>query len=200
MSSSDMSSTDMSSTDMTTTELRRDIAAQRQDIGRDLEAIGDRLSPGRVADRSRERVRRRASSWKDRVMGTMDDARGRVTDAMPSTSSMTPDTPPSEMVTERVEGSPLVAGMVAFGIGFIAGSVLPASRKERELAHRLEPQVGQLAQEVADTARSAGEDLAPVVQEEAGKVKEEASQAASSVAGTAKSEMSSARDEVRSTS
>ena len=193
-----MSSTDMSSTDMTTTELRRDIAAQRQDIGRDLEAIGDRLSPGRVADRSRERVRRRASGWKDRVMGTMGDARGRVTDAMPSGSSMTPDTPPSEMVAERVEGSPLVAGMVAFGIGFIAGSVLPASRKERELAHRVEPQMGQLAQEVADTARSAGEDLAPVVQEEAGKVKEEASQAASSVAGTAKSEMSSARDEVRS--
>jgi hypothetical protein len=191
-------STDMTSTDMTTTELRRDIASQRQDIGRDLEAIGDRLSPGRVADRSKERVRRRASGWKDRIMGTMEDARGKVTDSMPSGSSMTPDGPPSEMVSERVEGNPLVAGMVAFGIGFIAGSVLPASRKERELAHRVEPQMGQIAQEVADTARSAGEELAPVVQEEAAKVKEEASEAASSVAGTAKSEMSSARDEVRS--
>ena len=188
-----MTSTDMTSTDMTTTELRRDIAAQRQDIGRDLEAIGDRLSPGRVADRSRERVRRRASSWKERVMGTMGDA-------VPSASSMTPDTPPSEVVTEKVEGSPLVAGMVAFGIGFIAGSVLPASRREQQLARDLEPQVGQLAREVADTARSAGEDLAPVVQEEAAKVKDEATKAASSVAGTAKSEMSTARDEVRSTS
>src|SRR5690606_6660579 len=149
----------------------------------------------RVADRSRERAKRRASTWRDRVMGTMGDARGRIGDALPSAPSMGSGTSSSqstsELVEERVEGSPLVAGMVAFGIGFIAGSVIPASSREKELARSVEPQLGQIAQEAADSARTAGEHLAPVVQEEAEAVKGEATEAASSVAGTAKSEMSS---------
>lgn len=188
---------DTSTDQMSTHELRRDIAAQRQDIGRDLEAIGDRLSPGRVADRSRERVRRRATSWRDRIMGSMEDARDRVGEAMPSSPSSIGSESPSEMVTEKVEGSPLVAGMVAFGIGFIAGSIFPASSRERELARSIEPQVKQVARTATDTAKEAGEHLAPVVQDEANAVKDEASQAASSVAGTAKSEMSSAREDVK---
>jgi hypothetical protein len=187
---------------MSTHELRRDIATQRQEIGRDLEAIGDRLSPGRVADRSRERAKRRVSTWRERVMGTVGDARGRIGEAVPSAPSMGSGSSqsPTEMVEERVEGSPLVAGMVAFGIGFIAGSVIPASSKEKELARSVEPQLGQIAQEASETARTAGEHLAPVVQEEAEAVKGEATEAASSVAGTAKSEMASARDEVKSQS
>ena len=189
---------DTATDQMSTEELRRDIASQRQDIGRDLEAIGDRLSPGRMVDRSRERTRRRVTTWRDRLMGKVEDTRHRVGDAMPSPGQGS-DTSPSEMVEERVEGSPLVAGRVAFGVGFIAGSIIPPSRRERDLARSVETQVQQLAQGAAETAREAGEHLAPKVQEEAQAVKEEASQAASQVAGQAKSEMSSAKDEVRST-
>lgn len=187
---------DTATDQMSTEELRRDIAAQRQDIGRDLEAIGDRLSPGRMVDRSRERTRRRVTTWRERVMGKVQDTRDRMGDAMPSVGGAS-DTSPTEMVEERVEGSPLVAGMVAFGLGFIAGSILPPSSRERELARSVEPQVQQLARGAAETAKEAGEHLAPVVQEEAQAVKEEAGEAASQVAGQARSEMTSAKDEVR---
>lgn len=192
---------DTATDQMSTEELRRDIAAQREDIGRDLEAIGDRVSPGRMVGRSRERTRRRMSSWRDRVMGTVEGARQRVGDSMPSmpSSGHGPESSPTEAVGERVEGSPLVAGMVAFGIGFIAGSIIPPSNRERELARSVEPQVQQLAQGAADTAREAGEHLAPKVQEEARAVKEEATGAASEVAGHARTEMSSAKDDIRST-
>lgn len=188
---------DTTTDQMSTEELRRDIASQRQDIGRDLEAIGDRLSPGRMADRTRERARRRAYTWRDRLMGTVGEARERVGEAMPS-GTRGSDTSPSEMVSEKVEGSPLMAGMVAFGIGFIAGSIIPPSRSERDLARSMEPQLQQVASGVAETARSAGEHLAPAMKEEAEAVKEEAAERASSVAGTAKSEVSSAREDIKS--
>jgi hypothetical protein len=197
---------DTATGEVSTDELRRDIASQREDIGRDLEAIGDRLSPGRMADRSKERTRRRVMTWREKIMGVAGDARSRMGDtaqmmgsAAPSSDASASDMvhEASDRVTERVEGSPLVAGMVAFGIGFIAGSVLPASRQEQEVARSIEPQVQHLAQEAADTARSTGEHLAPVVKEEANAVKEDASEAASQVAGAAKSEMASARDDVK---
>jgi hypothetical protein len=129
-------------------------------------------------------------------MGTVEDRRARMGEAMPSGEGM--ESSPSEMVAERVEGSPLVAGMVAFGLGFIAGSILPATGRERDLARSVEPQVERLAQGVADTARSAGEHLAPVVQEEATAVKDDATRGASAVADSAKQEAAAARQDVKS--
>src|SRR5690606_18950283 len=76
--------------------------------------------------------------------------------------------------------------------------IIPPSNRERELARSVEPQVQQLAQGAADTAREAGEHLAPKVQEEARAVKEEATGAASEVAGHARTEMSSAKGDIRS--
>jgi hypothetical protein len=138
-------------------------------------------------------------------MGTMEHTKSRIGESMPSGGGM--DTSPSEMmseqaemVTEKVEGSPIVAGMVAFGIGFIAGSIIPPSNRERELARSVEPQVERLAQGVADTARSAGEHLAPVVQEEANAVKDDATEAASAVADTTKREAKATREDVKSKS
>ena len=51
-------------------------------------------------------------------------------------------------VEERVEGSPMAAGLVAFGIGFLAGSLMPGTRRESELASRLEPQIAEATRTV----------------------------------------------------
>ena len=51
-------------------ELRRDIERSRAHLGETLEAIGDRVSPGRNVERRTERVRGRFRSMKDAVMGT----------------------------------------------------------------------------------------------------------------------------------
>ena len=58
----------------TTEDLRAQIADQRETLGRDLEAIGDRVSPTRMAERRKNAVRERWQSTKTRVMGTADDA------------------------------------------------------------------------------------------------------------------------------
>ena len=57
----------------TTEELRTQIAEQRDDLGRELEAIGDRVSPGRMAQRRKAAVGERFTSVKERVMGTAGD-------------------------------------------------------------------------------------------------------------------------------
>lgn len=186
-----------------TEELRREIAARRDDIGRDLEVIGDRVSPGRMADRTKERTRRRVNGLRERVMGPVDSARTTFGDAgssLSSAASTAGDRDPAGAVAERVEGSPIAMGLVAFGIGFVAGSVLPASRSERQAARRLEPAVAQAAHTAADAARDVGEHLAPAVQDEVDAVKEEAQQAVGNVTEKSKEEAGALRDEVRPSS
>ena len=82
------------------------------------------------------------------------------------------DHDPAGSVSERVEGSPIAMGLVAFGIGFVAGSVIPPSRSEQAVAQRLEPGVTRLAQGAAETVREAGQRLAPAVQDEAASLKQ----------------------------
>lgn len=196
---------DTTAGEVSTEALRRDIAEQRDDIGRDLTAIGDRVSPGRVADRSKERARRRMGEWKDRVMGSAEDVKTTIGSSSgpssPSASTRIRETAGSagDSVVDTVEGRPVVAGLVAFGIGFIAGSVLPASRPERDLARKVEPQLESLAEGVGGTAREAAENLRPVVEDEVSAMTDEAKAAASSAAAAARDEAEAAKQDVRNT-
>jgi len=187
---------------MTSDELREEIAERREGIGRDLTAIGDRVSPGRMADRSKERARRNVASWRTRVMGSADHVKTSIGGAASSATGSAgsgvgqriSDT--EDMVTERVEGSPIAVGLVAFGLGFIAGSLLPATRQEQRLAEKVEPQLDQLAQTVGSTARQAADKVAPTVSEELDAAKGEAKDAVSSAKESAKDELQSAREDV----
>lgn len=197
---------DTTTDDMRTEQLKREIADRREDIGRDLEVIGDRVSPGRMADRSRERARRRVYSLRDRVMGPVDSARTTFGDSpgdrgigarVGEMASGLSDHDPAGSVSGRVEGSPIAMGLVAFGIGFVAGSVIPPSRSEQAVAQRLEPGVTQLAQGAAETVREAGQHLAPAVQDEAASLKQDAQEAVGHVADTGKEQAAALREEAR---
>jgi len=164
--------------------LRRELSEQRQEIGRDLEAIGDRVSPGRMADRSRERTRRRVTGWRDRVMGSAGQMRTSMSEHVPFGGNG--DSNGSSGVAERVEGNPLAVGMVAFGFGLVLGSVLPASQKEEELARAMEPQLERMAEGLGETARDTADKLSPTVEQEMSAVKDEAKSAVSSTVEAAK--------------
>jgi ElaB/YqjD/DUF883 family membrane-anchored ribosome-binding protein len=184
-------------------ELRREIAARREDIGRDLEVIGDRVSPGRMADRTKERTRRRVSTLRDRVMGPVDTARTSFGDAgntVSGAASSVAGHDPAGAVTDRVEGSPIAMGLVAFGIGFVAGSIIPATRTERQAAQQLEPAVTRLAQDAADVAKETGEHLAPVAQDEVAAVKGDAEAAIGHVTDKGKEEASALQEDARPSS
>lgn len=153
---------------LTADELQRRVERRRDDVGRDLEVIGDRVSPGRIVERSSGRARRRMGRVRDTVMGSGGDARSRLGEA-------------EQHVEERVEGNPLGAGVVAFGIGFLLGSVLPGSRQEERLVGQVEPVLTEVASTAADEARHAAEELAPTAKEEAAALRDEAADAARTV-------------------
>ncbi|UDY37501.1 DUF3618 domain-containing protein [Dermatobacter hominis] len=191
--------------ELSTDELRRDIAARREDLGRDLDAIGDRLSPGRMVERTRGRARMRVVAVRDRVMGparstrsAMYDAKRHIGDGGGGTGTSVRDAPGDALhaVEGRVEGSPLAAGLVAFGIGFLAGSLMPATRSESDLAARMEPQLEDATRAVAQGAKEAAGEVAQVAKDEAAQVKDEATDAAGSVKETAQQHAAEAKDEV----
>jgi hypothetical protein len=77
-------------------------------------------------------------------------------------------------VARKAPGSPIAAGMIAFGAGLLVSSLLPASRPE-QLA----------AQAVKDTAQPLVDELTDSAKNVAGNLQEPAQQALAEVKGTA---------------
>ena len=61
-----------------TEELKRGIEDTRQDMSATLEAIGDRVSPGRMVQRKKNRMMESVSSVRERVMGTASSAKEKL--------------------------------------------------------------------------------------------------------------------------
>ncbi len=187
----------------TAEELRTEIVQQRIDLTRDFEMIGDKVSPSRIVERRTEAAKGRVRRMRDAVMGTADDAGSAAADRMGSVresagdmagnvSGMVSEAP--QRIEEGTQGNPLAAGMVAFGLGLLAATVLPSSRKERQLARQLQPQLEQAAQTAAEAGKDVAEELKPAVQEAGSQLGEVAKQAASEVQQTAQERAGSVTD------
>jgi len=174
----------------TAEELRQDIASTRDDLSDTLDAIGDRVSPGRVIERRKNRMTAGVRSALDRVMGSAHDAADAVRDAPSSVGSST-------------QGAPLVAGAIAFAAGFLAAVAFPPSEQETELTGQLvEPVKSQLsnighdvAEHLKEPAQEALAEVKGTAQGGVDVVKEAATQAASETKDSAQSAMQSVKDE-----
>ena len=163
-------------------ELRTEIAETRADLSNTLDAIGDRVSPGRMIERRKNRMTESVQSMRDRVMGTAHDAS--------DTASGVPD-----QIRERTQGAPMLAGAVAFGIGFLVAAALPTSRAEREMAPALLEKVEPLKEELVDAGKQAAQHLAPSAQETTQAVREAATEGVRTVVDQAKESTGQAKDE-----
>lgn len=189
--------------DRTAEELKRRLEAQREEVGRDLIVIGDRISPGRMAERGQARMRQRAHRIRERVMGTVEDGRHQVSgtassmgDSAHDLARRTRESP--EHLAERVEGNPIAAGFIAFGLGLLAASLIPATRREQELASQAQPRLEEAAGEVAETAKDMATDLRSSAEAEMAVLGDEARDAARVTAGAAREHAGPAADELRS--
>jgi hypothetical protein len=197
----------------TAEELRRQLAEERAGISRDLEAIGDRVSPGRMMQRRRIAMRQRVTGIKDRVMGAAEGPQkvGSSAASAASTAASTAadtirETP--DMARRATEGNPLAAGLVAFGTGLVIATLLPETRAERTLTESVQPQLEQLASSAGQAAQEAAEAVKPVaqqaaqelkssVQDSVATVKDQASQAASETKDHAKEAAGSVREQAQ---
>jgi Protein of unknown function (DUF3618) len=149
-------------------ELRHEIAGTRENLGHTVDQISDQVSPARIVARRKERVRSRWASTKNSLVGNAADVRSS-SGVVGTKVGQTP-----RMALEETQGRPMVAGAVAFGLGFLAAAVFPGSQSE-----------GRLAQKVQDVAQPAVDHLKQTSQEAATALEEPARQAAQQVKDTA---------------
>lgn len=119
-------------------ELRREIARTRADMDRTLAELEDRVSPSRIRQRQTDKMRSRWQRTRESVMGSTGDgpgARDRMSDTAGSMGDAMRDAP--QRVEDTTRGNPLAAGMIAFGLGALAGSLFPSSGAERSVASGL---------------------------------------------------------------
>jgi len=177
--------------------LRREIEGTQRTLSTDVNALTEKVTPGRIVERRIGRMRSAVGNARDRVMGTASDQASTAGDKVGSVASAAGDKVSSaadavgeapQSIRRGTQGNPLAAGLIAFGAGWLVSSLLPASEPERRLAG----QATDLAREhVAPVAQHAAEELKDnlrePVQQAAESVKSEAAGAASTVKDEARS-------------
>ena len=172
-------------------ELRRDIEQTRGELGETLDAIGDRVSPGRMVERRKNRATNMVRSARERVMGSASDTGHALADtghAIGDAASGAVDTLKGspDAVRQQTQGSPLVAGAIAFGAGVLIASVFKPSEIEKQAAGQLMDKAQPLADELKHAGQEAAEHLKQPALAAIEEVKAAAAEGAHSVAETAK--------------
>ena len=137
-----------------------------------------------TASNAASSVQSAASSAADSVQSAASSAAGAVQQA--------PDA-----IVRQTQGNPLAAGLIAFGVGWLVSSLLPATQKEQQLAQQAETALKEnkdaLLAPAKQAAQEIGEELKPAAQQAVQEVKSTATDAAQTV----KSEGQSAAQDVK---
>jgi hypothetical protein len=172
-------------------ELRSDIEQRRASMTDTLDAIEDRVVPGRIIERRRQAVRGWAGGVKDRVMGTAQtatdqtgSAMGHVGAGMSHAADVVSDGP--AQVQRATAGSPLIAGAVAFGLGALVAALLPQTEPERKAVEAIQPQLDAATDAVKDAGQHALDTAKSSTQDAVQDLKTSASEHAHEVAEQAK--------------
>lgn len=187
--------------------LRQDIETTRASLTRDVDLLADKTSPKKVAQR-------RWTAVKEKVMGTTEQARhvagdtassaagtvqdkvstvqdkaSQLTDAAGAKAHDAADAVRSTpgVVASQTKGNPLAVGIIAFGAGLLAATLMPVTDAERRAGQQLKEQSGDLTDKVKSVAADVKDDLSETVQSAAGQVKETAKDAAQSTREQARS-------------
>jgi len=129
---------------------------------------------------------------KDAVLGSAADAADtghQVATTVGDTVSNAPNA-----VARKAQGSPIAAGLIAFGAGLLVSSLLPASMTEQQAAEKVKDTAQPLVDDLIDTAK----EVAGNLQEPAQQALQEVQAAASDAAATIKDDATSATGDVNS--
>lgn len=196
---------------------RREIEETQRGLSADVNALTEKVTPRRIVQRRMDHARRAITNMRDRVMGTASNDTGAVADTasavVDDVSSTTSSAASSaaqavgelpRTVRRGTEGNPLAAGLIAFGLGWLTASLLPASKREQELAgeakdfaqEHAQPVIGEVAERVKDNlrepAREAVESVKSAADEAGSTVADQTRSATADVAG----QVQSAKDKV----
>ncbi|MGS2617553.1 DUF3618 domain-containing protein [Micromonospora sp. LZ34] len=192
-------------------QIRREIEATRNNLSSDVDALAYKVSPSRIVDDRKQRARTALQNVRDKVMGTASDlghgtghaahsvgdrassAAHTVGDKAQSAASTVGDAAQRapQVIREKSEGNPLAAGLIAFGVGWLASSLIPATRREQQVA----TQVKEMAGEHTGAVKEKLTEVAGELKEE---LREPAQQATESVKSTAQDAVHAVKDDTKS--
>jgi gas vesicle protein len=197
--------------------IRRQIEDTRRDLSYDVDALNEKVNPSRVVDRRVTAAKGRFTGIKDKVMGTAHDtarstrgsgqnlaadaqgmasnAAGTVQDAASQAATAVQQAP--EAITRQAQGNPLAAGLIAFGVGWLVSSLLPASEKEQQLASSAEAAVREHKDTLLEPAKQAAQEVGEQLRPAAQQAVEEVRSTAQDAVGTVKDEGQSAAQDVQ---
>jgi hypothetical protein len=149
-----------------------------------VNTLADTVNPAHAAKRSAARTRSAMVGVKDRVMGSAQQSASGLTSAAGEKASAA-----QGELRRQAAGNPLAVGLIALGIGWLVGSLLPASPAEEQAAVRVKeaavPAVTSAAKEAAaslqDPAQQAADAVKATAADAAATVKDESASAARDV-------------------
>lgn len=193
-------------------ELRSEMEARRAHLAHNVDLLADRVAPGRIARRHVHAARKRLTDVKERVMGTasntpssatahaqarqVGDAAGQPTEHVSSTASRPSGQKPEPAhqapahAHRGTQGDPLAAGIIAFGIGMLAGTLLPVSEAAQRVGSQLREHADDLVQPLKEAANEA-------VQTAKQELREPAQEALQSVESTAQEAVETTKNSAR---
>ena len=172
-------------------EIRANIERTRSELGSDVDALADKVNPSKIVDRQVDRVRGAFGSVRERIMGAADDAGSSLSDAALSAGDV------KDRVVAKAQGAPLAVGLIAFGVGLVVASLIPASSKEKELADTVKEQAQPLVDQVTDAAKVVGEHLKEPAQDAVTAVKESAQDSVATVKDEAQAAAGDVKDQAQ---
>ncbi len=186
-------------------EIRAEIERTRANISENVDAIGETVSPANVVARQKEKAKDAVTSFKDKVMGSGDGpsdhgpsrlslAGEQISDATSAVGASVQQAP--QAVRQRAQGNPLAAGLIAFGVGWLAASLLPSSQRERDLAEQAKAKAEPLVAEVKNAATDIVEELKPAARAAADDVKATAADGVQAVKAEGQSVAGGVKDDV----
>jgi len=197
--------------------LRQQIEGTRASLTRDVDLLAEKTSPTKVAQR-------RWTSVKEKVMGSADHARHAASDSTSSAvgtvqekasdlgakasdlggaaSAKAHDAADAvrsapQAVASQAQGNPIAAGVIAFGVGLLAATLIPVSDSERRAGQQLKEHSSDLTDQVKDVASDLKSDLTGTVQEAAGQVKQVAQEGVQETKDQARSSAQDAKEQTR---
>jgi uncharacterized protein YjbJ (UPF0337 family) len=175
--------------------LRQNIEDTRASLTQNVDMLAEKTSPRKAAQR-------RWTAAKEKVMGSSEHARHAAGGGLETVQDKAQDAADSvrgapHAVARQAQGNPLAAGIIAFGVGMLAGTLIPMTDAERRTGQQLKENAGDLTDRAKDVATDVKDDVAGTVQQAAGQVKDTARDAARTTKEQARSGAQDVRAEAR---
>ena len=148
--------------------IRDDIERTRNALGRDVDAVADKVTPSKVVGRQTDKVKAAVRDISDHVMGAAGQAKDSVTSGVDGVSDA------AHGVADKAKGNPLAVGLIALGVGWLASSLFSATPAEHRALDKAKDAAAPLADELGDIARESVEHLKEPAHDSAEALKESA--------------------------